>query len=212
MVVNTQNSKKVNSEVYRKFNQYERIRLLFKKYGYDMEAARKKVLERAGRVKEPVLDVGTGPGRMAYTIAYNGNEVITIDISEDAQRVARVYAQKYNVLDKIKFMNMDAQDMKFKNGSFATVFSANLLHDVKSPKKVVQEIIRVTRPGGKIIISDLNQKGRALVNKVYRLNREVHRGKSVNLEKIVGETFKKMGISFKKYEDGYITTYVGKKI
>ena len=177
-----------------------------------MEVARRKVLDRAGKIKEPVLDVGTGPGRMAYAIACAGNKVITIDISKEAQKVARIYARKYKALDKIKFINMDAQDMKFKNGSFAMVISANLLHDVNIPEKAVQEMIRITRSGGKIIISDLNNKGKVLVNKVYRINKEIHRGKLIDLGKIVGENFRKTGISFEKYNDTYITTYVGKKM
>ena len=212
VVISAQEAKEVTSKIYRKFGQYERIRFLFKRNGYDMEKARSRVLDRAGGLKEPVLDVGTGPGRMAYTLARAGYKLTTIDISKEAQKVARIYAQKYKVLDRIKFMNMDAQNIKFKNGSFATVISANLLHDVNNPKRVVREMIRVAKPEAKIIISDLNKKGRDLVNKVYRLNSEVHRGKLIDLEKVVGGTFRKMGISFKRYKDGYITTYVGEKI
>ncbi|MEW6089226.1 MAG: class I SAM-dependent methyltransferase [bacterium] len=115
------------------------------------------------------------------------------------------------VLSKIKFTHMDAQSMKFRDDSFNTVISANFLHDVKKPKKSVQEMIRITRPGGKIIISDLNKKGMLLVNKVYRKQGDVHKGSTLDLEKISGEDFKKAGIYFKKYNDGYITTYVCKK-
>jgi len=204
-------SSEFSNGVNRKFYQYERIKFIFKKYGYDMEEARRKVLKRAGEIKEPILDVGTGCGRMAYTIACRGNKVTTIDISEQAQKVASIYARRYKTLGRIRFVNMDAQNMKFRDGSFATVISANLLHDVKEPHKVMREMIRVARPRGKIVISDLNKKGRSLVNKVYRINREVHRGKLIDLEEIVGKNFRKRGISFKKYRDGYITTYVGEK-
>ncbi len=199
------------SKIYKKFSQYEKIRFLFKRYGYDMEEARQRVLERAGPIKEPILDVGTGPGRMAYTLARHGYKVTTIDISKEAQEVAKIYAEKYKVLTKIKFINMDAQNMKFKDGSFATVISANLLHDVKDPSRVVCEAIRVTQAKGRIVISDLNRKGKFLVNKVYKINKEVHRAKPVDLEGPVGENFKKNKIPFKKYNDGYITTYCGEK-
>jgi len=209
VMMSAQKSNPVKSGIYRKFNQYERIRFLFKRYGYDMEAARQTVFKRAGRINEPILDVGTGPGRMAYTLACNGYRLTSIDISRQAQEVAKIYARRCNVLGKIKFLNMDAQNMKFKNGGFATTISANLLHDVKHPKRVMQEMIRLTRPGGRIVISDLNKQGRALVNKVYRINKEIHKGRSFILERIVPETLRKAGIRFKKYTDGYITTYVG---
>ncbi|MGD9014851.1 MAG: methyltransferase domain-containing protein [Candidatus Omnitrophota bacterium] len=209
VIIRAQKSKPVKSRIYRKFNQYERIRFLFKRYGYDMEVARQRVLKRAGRINEPILDAGTGPGRMAYTLACNGYKLTTIYTSKQAQEVAKIYCRRYKVLKKIKFLNMDAQNMKFQNGSFATTISANLLHDVKHHKNVIQEMIRLTRPGGKIVISDLNKKGRALVSKVYRINKEVHKGKPISLEEIVPKALRKSGIKFKKYIDDHITTYVG---
>jgi len=209
VIISAQKSGGVESGIYRKFNQYERIRLLFKRHGYDMEAARQSVLKRAGRINEPILDVGTGPGRMAYTLACNGYKLTSVDTSKQAQDVAKIYARRYKVSGRIKFLNMDAQNMRFQNGSFATTVSANLLHDVRRPERVLQEMIRLTRPGGRIVISDLNQKGRALVNKVYRINREIHKGRAIILGKIVPKALRKAGIGFKKYTDDHITTYVG---
>lgn len=210
-VIGAYKSRKIKAGIYRKFRQYEKIRFLFKRYGYDMEGARQKVLERAGKIFEPILDVGTGPGRMAYILAKAGLRLTTIDISKEAQGVAKVYARKYKVLDRIKFMNMDAQNIKFRDNSFQTVISANLLHDLKYPKRGIEEIIRVAKPDGKIVVSDLNKKGKTLVNKVYRINKEIHRARQFNLEKTVAGTFRKAGVKFKKYENGYITTYVGRK-
>jgi len=211
VIITAKKSSKVNLEINRKFIQHEKVRLLFRKYGYDMEEERQKVFRRAGELKEPILDVGTGSGRMAYVLALAGHTVTTIDISKEVQKIAMLYTKKYTCLDKIKFMKMDAQDMSFKDESFSTVISANLLHDVKNPKQVVDEIIRIAKPGGKIIISDLNRRGRALVDKVYRVDREIHKGKLMDLDKIAGNPLKNATISFKKYNDGYITTYVGKK-
>jgi len=212
VVISGGKSQGLKTKIYRKFQQYEKIKCLFKEYGYDMEKARLKVLERAGRIKEPVLDLGTGPGRMACALAKAGFRVTTIDISKEVHDVARIYARRNGVLNKLRFIKMDAQNIRFKDNSFSTVISSNLLHDVKKPQKVVEEMIRLTGLGGKIIISDLNRKGRLLVNKVYRLNREVHRGNLIDLEKVAGQLFKKARIPYKKYDDGYITTYVGKNI
>ena len=146
IVIGAYKSRQKRGRINRKFRQYERIRFLFKRYGYDMEEARKKVLTRTGKILEPVLDVGTGPGRMAYTLADAGFRVTSIDISKEAQEVAKIYAKRYNVADKIKFMDMDAQNLRFKNESFSTVISANLLHDVRGPQRVVEEMMRVAKP------------------------------------------------------------------
>lgn len=199
-----------NKDIYRKFRQYEKIRLLFKRHGYDMDEARRKVLKRAGRIIGPVLDCGTGPGRMAYTLAKSGLRVVSVDVSKQAQDVARIYSNGFKVSDKIKFINMDAQDLKFKDKSFHTAISANLLHDVRDPRKVIKEMIRVAMPGAKIIISDLNKKGRALVNKVYRLNKTIKKGGFFELSKVIKEISEERKIIFKKYNDGCIDTYIAR--
>jgi len=211
VVIQAYKSREIKKSIYRKFRQYERIRFLFKRYGYDMEEARKKVLQRVGKITGSILDVGTGPGRMAYTLANAGFCVTSIDISKEAQNVAKIYADIFNVTDRIKFMNMDAHKLKFKDGSFSTVISANLLHDVREPQRVVEEMMRVTKPKGTIVISDLNKKGKTLVNRVYRIDKEIHRGRPLDLEKTVAGAFRKAAVQFKKYDDGYITTFVSIK-
>jgi len=208
VVISAYKSAQRKNKDYRKFRQYERIRLLFKRYGYDMDAAREKVLARAGAITEPVLDVGTGPGRMTYALAKSGFRLTTVDIAKGPQRVARIYARRFKVLNRVKFLKMDAGRLKFRNNSFATVIAANLLHDVHSPKLAVKEMLRVARPKAKIIISDLNKKGRALVDKVYRINNEIHRGKLINLGRIVSEVFRNSAVKVRKYDDNFITTYV----
>ncbi len=211
VVISARKTSEFNSSILRKFKQYEKIRLLFKRYGYDMEKERQRVFRRGGKIREPILDVGTGPGRMAYTLALAGFRLCSVDISQAAQDVARLYAKKYGVLSKIKFLNMDAQGLRFSNNSFNTVFSANLLHDVKNPNRVVDEMIRVCKVNGKIIISDLNKKGKSLVNKVYRINKEVHRSKAIDLDRVVADRFRAQHITFNKHIDGFITTFVGRK-
>ena len=195
----------------RKYKQYERVRLLFKKSGYDMNKARQQVFKRASGIRQPILDVGTGPGRMAYTLALAGFKVTTVDVSKPVIEVARLYARRYRVLRKIKFLNMDAQNLEFKSNSFNAVFCANLLHDVGNPGRVVDEIIRVCRPKGKIVISDLNENGRALVNKVYRINSQVHRSKIIDLDKVAGRRFTMQQIVFDKYVEEFVTTFVAVK-
>jgi ubiquinone/menaquinone biosynthesis C-methylase UbiE len=211
VVISARKSSEVKSGIFRKFKQYERIRLLFKRYGYDMDRERQRALRRAGKIKEPILDVGTGPGRMAYVVALAGFRLSTIDTSLEAQDVARLYAKKYRVLTKIKFLNMDAEDIRFKNNSFSTVFSANLLHDLENPERAVDEMIRVCKIRGKIIVSDLNKKGKALVNQVYRINKEVHKSRVIDLDKVVGRRLKTKSVLFNKYVDGFITTFAGRK-
>lgn len=200
-----------SNEFYRKFVQYEKVRLLFKRYGYDMDQSRQKVIERAGWIKGPVLDVGTGPGRMAYALALSGHQVVTVDTSKTAQGVAKLYCKKFGVLNRIVFKNMNAEFLNIPDESFSTTIAANLLHDVKCPARVVREMIRVTKPLGCVVVSDLNRAGVRLVRKVYRIDTGVRQSKLIDLDKIVRPIFLKHGIVYKRYNEGLVNTFVGHK-
>jgi len=65
IVIGAYKSRQIETRIYKKFRQYERIKFLFKRYSYDMDKARQTVLERIGLINEPILDVGRGPGRLS---------------------------------------------------------------------------------------------------------------------------------------------------
>jgi len=160
---------------------------------------------------ERILDVGTGPGRMAYVLARAGYNITTIDVSEEILEVARIYALKHRVLDRISFLKMDAQNMEFESGSFKTVVCVNLLHEVDNPEKVICEILRVCSQGGKFVVADLNRKGIEIVDKVHKIDNEVHQGKYLDLDKTVGLFLAGKNIPFQRFEDECLTTLVAKK-
>jgi release factor glutamine methyltransferase len=73
------------------------------------EALRFLTAERAEGVEKKVLDVGTGSGCIAVTIAAKcpAAGVTALDISEDALTVARANAQRHNVANRIAFFKSD---------------------------------------------------------------------------------------------------------
>ncbi len=104
----------------------------------------------AGRV----LDVATGTGGFINFLAENlldYSQIIGIDIAEHRLATAR---QAYP-LANIRFMRMDAARMSFADGHFDTVCIANSLHHMPHLDGVLAEMLRVCRPGGHIIISEM---------------------------------------------------------
>jgi len=58
----------------------------------------------------------------------------------------------------------DAERLSFPNQSFDTIFSINVFHHLKNPIAVLDEIIRLLRSSGKVVISDFNEKGLEIIN------------------------------------------------
>jgi phosphatidylethanolamine/phosphatidyl-N-methylethanolamine N-methyltransferase len=191
---------------------HEQSYALFKAFGYDMDAVRWEVKKIAGKLAGPVLDVGTGPGaRMACVLASSGLRVTTIDFSGTVQEVARAQVSRRGLLDRVDFAVMDAEAMSFDSGTFAAAAGVNILHDVSHPARVVEEMVRVIRPGGKVIVADLNKRGRDLVERVHEILSHVHPAGPLDWRSDVGTRLRKAGVAFKRHRMEWMTVYVGTK-
>ena len=185
---------------------------LFKAFGYDMDAVRWGVMRAAGKIGEPVLDVGTGPGgRMACVLASSGLRVTTIDVSDVVRDVARARARERGFLERIEFLVMDAGAMSFDDGTFAAAVGVNILHDVERAARVVEEMARVTRTGGRVVVADLNPKGRVLVDRVHQILSHVHPAGPLDWRRDVERRLEKRGVAWKRLETEWLTVIVGTK-
>ena len=101
------------------------------------------------RGDERVLDVGCGTGALAYAIAPLVGQVVGVDSSEEYLAAAREDAP-----DNCTFVPGDGEALSFDYGDFDLVGCLRVLHHVARPELVVSEIVRVTRPGGRILIAD----------------------------------------------------------
>ncbi len=96
-----------------------------------------------------VLDVGCGPGMVTRDVAlHTKGKVIAIDNSKDMIKVAR------NVLKNnknVEFRVGEASNLPFESNFFDIVTCNLLLMWAKNPQKVVNEMARVTKPGGIVL-------------------------------------------------------------
>ena len=115
------------------------------------------MVERGGiTAGQRVLDVGSGNGAAAVFLAERvGCEVAGLNISERENDEARRLAAERGVDDRVEIRHGDFHDLPFDDGSFDVVWSQeSLLHAVDKPG-VVREMLRVARPGGRLVVSDL---------------------------------------------------------
>lgn len=97
-----------------------------------------------------VLFVGVGTGADLELINTSDLNITAIDFSPDMLKRAK---KKFNH-SSIKFIEMDAQNMQFRNETFDIVVASLILSVVPDPDKCFAEMTRVLKKEGKIIIFD----------------------------------------------------------
>jgi len=128
---------------------------------YGTEKIRKRLLEIEDRAvrgllprKGKVFDAGCGNGRHSIQLAKRGCEVVGIDLSKEMLKEAKKKSRGLN----IKYRLGDIRKLKFKNNTFDHSVSMLVLNHLKDWKKAVQEIVRVTKPGGTILMAYIHPK------------------------------------------------------
>jgi len=103
-----------------------------------------------------VLDVGCGTGTFASMAArcdFSGR-VVGLDMALNMCDLARKKAQHVGLDHKLDFVAADAEHLPFCNGSFDFVTCSNSFHHYPHQHSMLDEVYRVLRPGGKVIIVD----------------------------------------------------------
>ncbi len=116
---------------------------------------------------QDVLDVATGTGRHAIYLAQQGKRVAAVDCNEKMLSKARAKASKEGLA--IEFRLEDMSEISFEDSSFDLVICALALAHVKDLAKPCQEFMRVLRPGGNLIITDLHPFLQHEMGPEYRL-------------------------------------------
>ena len=103
-----------------------------------------------------VLEAGCGTSESLVKIAKKAKKAVGIDISQKALDRSKINFDKYRIPhEKYSLVCGDIQKMKFKDGSFDIVFNTGVVEhfdDDKINNKPVEEMARVAKKGGRIVI------------------------------------------------------------
>ena len=113
--------------------------------------------ERAARLLAPlrgderVLDAGTGAGALALGLAPLVGEIVGCDIVPELLTEAKKLASG---LPNVSFVEGDIFALPFETGSFDIVGTIRTLHHLDHPERPFSELVRVTRPNGRLLVID----------------------------------------------------------
>jgi 2-polyprenyl-6-hydroxyphenyl methylase/3-demethylubiquinone-9 3-methyltransferase len=121
-----------------------------------------------------VLDVGCGGGILSDSMARRGAEVVGIDLSTKALRVAQLHALEAQTPD-VQYREISAEALAQEEPeSFDAATCMEMLEHVPDPASVVRACSRLVKPGGWVFISTINRNAKsflfAIVGAEYVLN------------------------------------------
>ena len=102
-----------------------------------------------------VADIGCGAGAQSFIWANHGHQVFGLDVSEQLIGLARARTKDLRTLPA--FMVGSATTLPWTDGSMDLVLLPELLEHVPDWKSVVDEAIRVLKPGGMLYLSTTNK-------------------------------------------------------
>lgn len=103
-----------------------------------------------------LVDVGCGTGFLTAGIAPYAQKVIGIDDSGGMLQVARENLQKLG-LDNVELREGGVSALPVEDGQAEAVFANMVLHHAPDPARMLGEMARIARQGGRVVITDLDR-------------------------------------------------------
>jgi phosphatidylethanolamine/phosphatidyl-N-methylethanolamine N-methyltransferase len=111
-----------------------------------------KVAERAAGPGGRILEIGVGTG-ISLPFYSRDTRLVGADISEDMLEVARKRVEKLGLSNVESIEVGDAENLQFEDESFDVAVAQYVISACPNPHRALDEIARVVKPGGEIVIT-----------------------------------------------------------
>ncbi len=113
---------------------------------------------------ERILDVAAGTGTSSASLAASGASVVAADFSPGMIEVGRARQER---VPNLVFVEADATNLPFGDDEFDAVTISFGLRNVNGPEKALAEFLRVTKPGGRLVICEFSQPPAPIIRLGY---------------------------------------------
>jgi SAM-dependent methyltransferase len=103
---------------------------------------------------DDVLDVACGPGLLACELARTARRVTGLDLTPAMLDKARARQHELG-LGNLTWVAGEAARLPFPDAAFAVVFTRYSFHHLPDPPAAFAEMVRVCRPGGRVVVADV---------------------------------------------------------
>ncbi len=104
-----------------------------------------------------ILDIGTGTARIPIMLCQEqpGYQVLGVDLAQSMLVLARRNIEEAGLLQQIRLELADGKRLPYPNWDFDLVISNSLVHHLPDPQSFFQEVARLVKPNGAVLIRDL---------------------------------------------------------
>lgn len=113
-----------------------------------------------------IADLGAGEGLVSQLLAHRAKQVWCIDNSAKMVEVGTELAQK-NGLANLSYKQGDIEDVPLPDKSVDLAILSQALHHAQHPQTAVNEAYRILKPGGQLLILDLNEHAFEKARELY---------------------------------------------
>jgi len=118
----------------------------------------------APKAGQRILDLAAGTGASSVSLARSGAEVVAGDFSPGMIAEGR---RRHGDVANLSFVEADATALPFDDNAFDAVTISFGLRNVNDPKKALGEMLRVTAPGGRLVICEFSHPQNAAFAGLY---------------------------------------------
>lgn len=119
------------------------------------DSLRETVVARAHLKQGSVAaDLGAGAGFITEELLKQGMNVIAVD---QAEHMLDVMRQKFGTGARVEYHVGDAEQLPIETASVDAAFANMYLHHVEHPARAIKEMARIVKPGGNVVITDLDE-------------------------------------------------------